>query len=156
MLGVGVGPVGAAHLFGVIHHHLVVQLLDPLGAVDVVQLLDIEIAEAERLFQLHPVLPAHPGDHGGGHHKVVFQIDDGVPREHAHAGGVGEAVQLAVSAHCIGVAVGHGAVEQNLLAGLAVLHLVHVVIGLDQEPFVFVSHVASLPQNGFLPPLIIA
>ena len=58
MLGVGVAVVVTAHLLGVVHHHLVVQVLDLVGGMDIVQLLDIKIAQPECLFQLHAVLAA--------------------------------------------------------------------------------------------------
>ena len=136
--------VVAAHLFGVVHHHLVVQVLDLLHRVDIVQLLDVKITHPEGLFQLHAVLPAHPGHHGRGDHKMVFQIGDRVLGQDPHPVGVHKAVLLAVLAHCVHFTVGHGAVKQELFARLAVFRFVNVVVGFDHEPFVLVAHPSFL------------
>ena len=139
-LGVGVVVVVAAHLLGVIHHHLVVQVLDLIHRADVVQLLDVEIAHPEGLFQLHAILPAHTGHHGGGDNKMILQIHDRVFGQDPHPVQVHEAVLLAVLAHCVHFTVGYGTVKQEFFAGFAVLCFVHVIVGFDHKPFVFVTH----------------
>lgn len=113
VLGVGVAVVVTAHLLGVVHHHLVVQVLDLVGGMDIVQLLDIKIAQPECLFQLHAVLAAHPGHHGRGDHEMIFQVGDGVPGQNANPFCIHKTALLAIFADSIHIAVGHGTVEQK-------------------------------------------
>ena len=54
MFGIGVAAQIFAHLFGKIHHHLIMQGADLVGCVQVVQLLDVEIAEAVGCLQVSP------------------------------------------------------------------------------------------------------
>lgn len=149
VLGVGVAVVVTAHLLGVVHHHLVVQVLDLVGGMDIVQLLDIKIAQPECPFQLHAVLAAHPGHHGRGDHEMIFQVGDGVPGQNANPFCIHKTALLAIFADSIHIAVGHGTVEQKLLAGFTVLHLIDVIVGLDYKPFIFVAH-CRISLNRFL------
>ena len=140
MFGIGVAAQIFAHLFGKIHHHLIMQGADLVGCVQVVQLLDVEIAEAEGLFQLHAVLPAQPGDHGGGDDKMVFQVQHRVTGKLSHAFPLPEAAQLAVVAHGVHIAVGHRPVEPVLLAGVPVFNFIHFIVGFQKQPFLLVTH----------------
>ena len=140
MFRVGVASQIFAHLFGIIHHHLIMQGADLVLGMQVVQLLDVEIAEAEGLFQLHAVLPAQPGDHGGGDDKMVFQVQHRVPGKLAYALPFPEAAQLAVVAHGVHIGVGHRPVELVFFAGIPVLHLIHFIVGLQKQPFLLVTH----------------
>ena len=110
------------------------------GFVQVVQLLDVEIAEAEGLFQFHAVLPAQPGDHGGGDDKMVFQVQHRVTGKLSHAFPLPEAAQLAVVAHGVHIAIGHRPVELVFFAGIPVLHLIHFIVGFQKQPFLLVTH----------------
>ena len=140
MFGIGVAAQIFAHLFGKIHHHLIMQGADLVLGMQIVQLLDVKIAEAEGLFQFHAVLAAQPGDHGRGDDKMVFQIHHRVPGKLAHSLIFSKAALFAVAAHIIHIAVGHRPVELVFFAGIPVLHLIHFIVGFQKQPFLLVTH----------------
>ena len=145
MFGIGVAVPVFAHPFGVVHHHLVVQAADLRLGMDIVQLPDIKIAEPESLLQLHAVLPAHPGDHRGGDHKVVFHVGHRVAGQNAHPLLIFKPGLLTVAAHCLHIAVGHRPVKQKFLGRLPVEVLVDVVVCLNHQPFILVAHGSPPP-----------
>ena len=113
---------------------------DLVLGMQIVQFLNVKIAEAEGLFQFHAVLAAQPGDHGRGDDKMVFQIHHRVPGKLAHSLIFSKAALFAVAAHIIHIAVGHRPVELVFFAGIPVLHLIHFIVGFQKQPFLLVTH----------------
>ena len=136
--------VVAAHLFGVVHHHLVVQVLDLLHRVDIVQLLDVKITHPKACSSSMPYCLHIRVTMAVVTTKWYFKLVTGSLDRDPHPVGVHKAVLIAVLAHCVHFTVGHGAVKQELFAGLAVFRFVNVVVGFDHEPFVLVAHPSFL------------
>ena len=143
MFGIGVAAQIFAHLFGKIHHHLIMQGADLVLGMQVVQFLNVKITETEGLFQFHSMLAAQPGDHSRGDDKMIFQIHHRVPGKLAHTLILSKAALFTVSAHIIHIAPGYRAVKLEFFPGVPMFYLVRLVVRLQKQPFFLVAHACN-------------
>ena len=134
LLGGGDVLLQPPHPAHVVKGHLIMDIYNLRHVVAAVHPPDILVAEAERLLHRHTALHAEASQHRRRDHEVITEIGDGVLRELPRSLQVLKRAPAAVVLHSVNESCRHGAVEQELLAGLPVAARLPLAVNPDRLP----------------------